>query len=1199
MAIFTVNNLNDSGTGSLRQAIEGANALSGRDEIIFEDSLSGGTITLDSGQLEITDSLTVRGLGADRLTLRGSKEALPSENRIFLISDSLSDSEIDVELTGLTLTEGFVARPGTRPTGSGGAIVNSENLTIADSVLSNNSALTRGGAITNGGMLKVKNSAIVNNTAFGATGFSLFDGGGIFNSGTAIIENSTIADNSAKNIGGGIVNDIDASLEVINSTITGNTVTRNSSSPYLSIPDEAFVRAGAGIYNSTRPSRMGGSGTVTITSSIVANNLDEQDNYLADLGGGILEENPPSVFFNSNGNNLIGNGDNVEGFNNGVNEDIVGTAANPINPLLGTLQNNGGATPTIALFTESPAVDAGSNPNNLEFDQRGEGAFRVVGESADIGAFELQELDTLVGIFATTPVATEGESNGVFTISRGAQTTGELVIELLISDRGTVDIADYKLTGNNLSVSGAEITVTIPDGESNTDLVFEPVDDEIAEVPETFTLDLVSSQGYNIDGDNPSATITIPQNDFDGNTVVTNTNDEGTGSLRQAILNANLFEGTDTITFDPSLQEETIVLTSGELVITDSVNIEGLENRGITISGNNYSRVFNIDDGNDDSQIDVSISDVIVTEGRIEIEDGSFPEPADSGIFSRENLTIVHSAVTGNTGDGIIVEGSTLNIDSSDIENNSIAGVTNRSGTAEIINSNITDNRIGINSGSYTNGLDDSTLFLEQSTISGNDSSIKNEGIAVINDSAITNNGGGIRNSGNLELDRTIISENESFSNFRVFGDGGITNSGYGSVTIYNSIISNNSASNGGGIFNNGKLEIVSSLISENKSGEIAGFAFGDYGGGIDNRGMATIINSTISGNSANNGGGISQRANIGYGETSLTIINSTISGNSASQGSGIYNAVTYNEKTYSFDTTVTSTIIAGNDNDEDIAGSSFTSKGNNLIGNGDGTTGFTNGVNGDIVGTNANPIDPLLGTLQDNGGSTPTIALLDGSPAIDAGSNPLDLETDQRGEGFARVIGSQTDIGAFEADADTNPPDEGQLIIGTNKRDSLVGGAGDDTIDGFLARDTIAGGAGDDDLFGGRGKDLIFGDAGNDEIAGNQGGDTLEGGSGSDTLFGDEGRDVLVGGAGLDILIGGGAADSFVIASGEDTDGIIDFEQRRDKLLLSEGLSFSGLTLNQNNEDVDIVLTETNELLAVLIDTDVNNLGESNFVAG
>jgi hypothetical protein len=91
----------------------------------------------------------------------------------------------------------------------------------------------------------------------------------------------------------------------------------------------------------------------------------------------------------------------------------------------------------------------------------------------------------------------------------------------------------------------------------------------------------------------------------------------------------------------------------------------------------------------------------------------------------------------------------------------------------------------------------------------------------------------------------------------------------------------------------------------------------------------------------------------------------------------------------------------------------------NNLIGDATGSTGFTDGVSGDIVGTSTNPIDPKLGPLANNGGRTKTHALKAGSLAIDRGDNANLLPTDQRGlprkkdgngDGIARV-----DIGAFE----------------------------------------------------------------------------------------------------------------------------------------------------------------------------------------
>ena len=109
-----------------------------------------------------------------------------------------------------------------------------------------------------------------------------------------------------------------------------------------------------------------------------------------------------------------------------------------------------------------------------------------------------------------------------------------------------------------------------------------------------------------------------------------------------------------------------------------------------------------------------------------------------------------------------------------------------------------------------------------------------------------------------------------------------------------------------------------------------------------------------------------------------------------------------------------------------------------NLIGTG-GSGGLLSGVNGNQVGV----ADPGLGTLADNGGPTQTIALLPGSPAIDAGSNALavdpttglPLANDQRGPGFVRIDDGTVDIGAFEF--------EPYLVVTTQPPASVVVGAG------------------------------------------------------------------------------------------------------------------------------------------------------------
>ncbi len=149
------------------------------------------------------------------------------------------------------------------------------------------------------------------------------------------------------------------------------------------------------------------------------------------------------------------------------------------------------------------------------------------------------------------------------------------------------------------------------------------------------------------------------------------------------------------------------------------------------------------------------------------------------------------------------------------------------------------------------------------------------------------------------------------------------------------------------------------------------------------------------------------------------TLTNCTVSGNSANYGGGAYGNITLGN-----------TIVAGNsagNSGPDVFGS-VTSLGHNLIGDGQGADGFTDGENGDIVGvavtdifvtdTNGNPL------LADNGGATQTIALLPGSPAIDAGSNdliPPGVTTDQRLLRL-RIVGGVVDIGRLQRRTPKHP---------------------------------------------------------------------------------------------------------------------------------------------------------------------------------
>src|SRR5262249_15031241 len=155
-ATFTVNTLNDTGPGSLRQAILDANATDDADTIDFQPGL-GGTIRLDNGALQITRSLTISGPGAGALTLAGNGFA-----RVLEI-DNGAAGPIRVSLSGLTLTRGNAG------SGGGGAImVADEDLTLRGVVITGNTARDGGGVFVDPtGRLTLEGSTVSANRAVG------------------------------------------------------------------------------------------------------------------------------------------------------------------------------------------------------------------------------------------------------------------------------------------------------------------------------------------------------------------------------------------------------------------------------------------------------------------------------------------------------------------------------------------------------------------------------------------------------------------------------------------------------------------------------------------------------------------------------------------------------------------------------------------------------------------------------------------------------------------------------------------------------------------------------------------------------------------------------------------------------------------------------------------------------------------------
>jgi Ca2+-binding RTX toxin-like protein len=135
----------------------------------------------------------------------------------------------------------------------------------------------------------------------------------------------------------------------------------------------------------------------------------------------------------------------------------------------------------------------------------------------------------------------------------------------------------------------------------------------------------------------------------------------------------------------------------------------------------------------------------------------------------------------------------------------------------------------------------------------------------------------------------------------------------------------------------------------------------------------------------------------------------------------------------------------------------------------------------------------------------------------------------------------------------------------------------------------------------GGNGKDTLIGNDGPDYLDGGNGSDTLFGGLGNDTLIGGNGDDILRGGKGNDTLTGGNGKDRFVLALGEGTDTITDFDRKTDIIGLANGLSLGQLTITQgtggNVSNALIADSTSNELLAILSGVQANTLSSRMFM--
>ncbi len=451
-------------------------------------------------------------------------------------------------------------------------------------------------------------------------------------------------------------------------------------------------------------------------------------------------------------------------------------------------------------------------------------------------------------------------------------------------------------------------------------------------------------------------------------------------SLRDAIDDA---ANGDTIQF----------AVTGTIALTDQVD---LGDKDLVIQGPGVSLLTL--DGQDANRI------FITSAGTVSISGLTMTRAANSAVYS------VGTGVTFNLSDVVI----------SDSHSGDRGGAIYNEGTVNIADSVITGNTN--TSGNKAGGA------------------IFNRGTLNISDSSVTDNfsvpgngmGGAIFNNGTLTVERTAFTGNVAgHAGGAIMNDVGNVFSAngapiaHGRLRVTDSTFFGNSTNGGGGggggaIFNiySGDAQVAGSTFDSN----FGGSSCCGQGGAIHNSSAGMhVSNSTFVNNVAANGGGAFQQFNFGS-----TIVNSTFVNNHTIAGSG-------GGPNSTAATAIRNSVIVGNTKGasvpSDIEGGASVSY--SLIGDAATAGGAINGVNGNKVGYSVGAV--VSTALANNGNPAPatqTLALLPGSPAIDAASAALALDAasvplafDQRGVGYARLTGLGVDMGAFEFGSSPIPP--------------------------------------------------------------------------------------------------------------------------------------------------------------------------------
>lgn len=512
----------------------------------------------------------------------------------------------------------------------------------------------------------------------------------------------------------------------------------------------------------------------------------------------------------------------------------------------------------------------------------------------------------------------------------------------------------------------------------------------------------------------------------------------GNATLRAAVIDANALAGADTIMLGAGVFAMSLsgrgenAAAAGDLDVIGNLTIEGAGANQTILDAALLDRFFHVQAGSTLTLRNVTIRSgregsggAILNDGVLVVENVEFTGNAATtrggaiynnagrvtlqsvNIFGNESRDVI-SGGGSSIGGGLASFGGTVTILTSQFANNTAAAdggaIDARSTTLNVSNSSFHDNSANVGGAVR---LFNGTANFTSNTFDG-DHAVASGGAIASNICALTITGGSF--TGNYISSVPPSGAARTGGSLYLVG----INSSSPAVTITGVTFQQTGSGDGGGIYNSNARINLSNSTFDRVTGRQGGSIWNSAGG------MIAMVNTTIYGGTAIAGGAI-------FNNGQMQMTNCTVSGNTSTGQSLSVSGAVSNSGTL----TAMNNLIANNVGGFDVSGN-FVSLGGNLIGQGDGSSGFSDPT--DFVGTVVAPIDPLLSPLADNGGSVKTMAVSARSLARDGGVSGGPL-ADARG--MPRTA-DNLDIGAFEYQ--NHLPVAGPFDVSTDEDEVLTG---------------------------------------------------------------------------------------------------------------------------------------------------------------